>query len=285
MFATIVIVLPSSFAGGAAHLSHAGQSVIVDQSKGSLTNTSVMAWYTDVMHEIKPIESGYRLALSYNLIHTTTSLRPALTDTTQSIQRLRHILRSWRQQISDEDSPEKIIYLLQHRYSHANYRGSALKGSDAQVVAIVESVGKELGFRVGLALVECHLRGGADDGGNTYHPPPAWRLSSDDEPPDSDDLEFLEVYEKTMTITELVDLDGRPLKKKLKLTDEDEDGTGVEFIPADLREEVENGPHDEQDYEGYQGNVRLSMPSKLRRFLLSLGLRQGAGSLERCKTL
>ncbi|KIO28615.1 hypothetical protein M407DRAFT_22201 [Tulasnella calospora MUT 4182] len=98
-----------------------------------------MAWYTDVMHEIKPIQSGYRLGLSYNLIHTTTSLRPALTDTSESMQRLREILLFWKQHLDDEESPDKIIYLLEHRYSHANYRGSALKGNDTQAVAILES--------------------------------------------------------------------------------------------------------------------------------------------------
>ncbi|KAG8921757.1 hypothetical protein FRC01_014909 [Tulasnella sp. 417] len=267
MFATIVVVLPSSFTGGVAHLSHAGQSTIVDQGAGSLASTSVMAWYTDVMHEIKPIQSGYRLALSYNLIHTTTSLRPALTDTSEGIERLREILLSWKQHLQDEDSPEKIIYLLQHRYSHANYRGSALKGRDAQTVAILDSIGKEIGFRVGLALVECHLRGGADDGGNDYYAPPVGCWSSDDGIA-SEDLNFLETYETSMTITELVDLDGVLLKKKLKLTEEDEDGVGVEFIPADLREVVESGPHDAQEYEGYQGNGAGSLERWYRRTVL-----------------
>ncbi|THH13506.1 hypothetical protein EUX98_g9716, partial [Antrodiella citrinella] len=36
--------------------------------------------YTDVTHEIKPITSGYRLALAYNLLHTNTSLRPAISN-------------------------------------------------------------------------------------------------------------------------------------------------------------------------------------------------------------
>ncbi|KAG8916702.1 hypothetical protein FRC01_002911 [Tulasnella sp. 417] len=267
MFATIVVVLPSPFTGGAAHLSHAGQSAIVDQSAGSLVSTSVLAWYTDVMHEIKPIQSGYRLALSYNLIHTTTSLRPALTDTSEGIERLREILLSWKQHLEDDDSPEKIIYLLQHRYSHSNYRGSALKGRDAQTVAILDSIGKEIGLRVGLALVECHLRGGADDGGNDYYAPPVGCWSSDDGIA-SEDLNFLETYETSMTITDLVDLDGVLLKKKLKLTGEDEDGVGVEFIPADLREVVEGGPHDEQEYEGYQGNGAGSLERWCRRTVL-----------------
>ncbi|KAG8916703.1 hypothetical protein FRC01_002912, partial [Tulasnella sp. 417] len=139
MFATIIIILPSPFTGGSAHLSHAGQNAAIDQSKESWLHTSVMAWYTDVMHEIKPIQSGYRLALSYNLIHTTTSLRPALSDASGPIQQIKHILLSWRQNLYAESSPQKIIYLLQHRYSQANCRGSAMKGTDAHVVAVLDS--------------------------------------------------------------------------------------------------------------------------------------------------
>jgi preprotein translocase subunit SecG len=52
MFATIVVVLLSHFTGGRAHLSHGGISKVFDSGGSSLTKTTVLAWYTDVMHEI-----------------------------------------------------------------------------------------------------------------------------------------------------------------------------------------------------------------------------------------
>ncbi|KAG9036121.1 hypothetical protein FS837_001740 [Tulasnella sp. UAMH 9824] len=204
-----------------------------------------MEWYTDVMHEIKPVKSGYQLKLCYNLIHMTTSPRPALADTFRTTERLRNILLSWRQSLRNKPSPEKIVSLLQYLYSNANYRGNTLKCSDARAVAILESLGEELGFRLGLALVECHWQGVADDELNSSdNEPDSGDLddSADDEP-DSRDLNFLGIPEKSMKIMELVSLDGTLLKKKLKLTEEDEDGQGAEFIPADLRRVVENGPH------------------------------------------
>uniref|UniRef100_A0A0W0FCU5 Prolyl 4-hydroxylase alpha subunit Fe(2+) 2OG dioxygenase domain-containing protein n=1 Tax=Moniliophthora roreri TaxID=221103 RepID=A0A0W0FCU5_MONRR len=51
MFASIII-LPTRFTGGDAHLSHGNVRTVFDSSKGSLTETTVLAWYTDVMHEI-----------------------------------------------------------------------------------------------------------------------------------------------------------------------------------------------------------------------------------------
>ncbi|KAG8921756.1 hypothetical protein FRC01_014908, partial [Tulasnella sp. 417] len=280
MFATIIIILPSPFTGGSAHLSHAGQKAAIDQSKESWLHTSVMAWYTDVMHEIKPIQSGYRLALSYNLIHTTTSLRPALSDASGPIQQIKHILLSWRQSLYAEESPQKIIYLLQHRYSQANCRGSAMKGTDAHVVAVLDSVSRELNFRVGLALVECHLSGAAEDEGygggwgrrgGGWGRRRGWYDDYDEEDDiDEENLEFAETYEKSMKIKGLVSLDGKLLKRELELMEEDEDGEGVEFIPADLREEVESGPHDKQEYEGYQGNGAGTLERWYRRTVLVL---------------
>jgi hypothetical protein len=52
MFATLIVVLPSKFAGGDAHLSHAGNNLVFNTSNDSLKKTSVLAWYTDVMHEV-----------------------------------------------------------------------------------------------------------------------------------------------------------------------------------------------------------------------------------------
>ena len=34
---------------------------------------SYLGWYADVKHWVKPVESGYRLVLTYNLINTASS--------------------------------------------------------------------------------------------------------------------------------------------------------------------------------------------------------------------
>ncbi|KAG9009076.1 hypothetical protein FRB90_008571 [Tulasnella sp. 427] len=228
MFATIIIILPSTFTGGTVHLSHAGQKAVVNENKDSFFNTTVLAWYTDVVHEIKPIESGYRLALSYTLVHTTKSLRPVLTDTSEPIAKIRHVLLSWRQNLNDDfPPPKKIIYLLEHKYSAANCNGSAMKGKDAHVVAVLESICSDIGFRLGLALIECYVK---------------------EEAYDEED------WTRTMKITKLVSLDGVLLKEDLELEEKDENSNKAEFIPCDLRVSVERGPIDEEETEGYHGN-------------------------------
>ena len=210
MFATIVVVLPSQFTGGMAHLAHGGQSTVYDCSATSLHRTTVMAWYTDVTHEIKPITSGYRLALTYNLIHTTTTLRPVLWNSDMLSKRIRHILRAWMLD-GGVSAPRKIIYLLEHKYSQANLRASALKGVDAYKVAILDPLAKELGFHLGFASVVCMLEGYGDQ----------------DYGRNEDDVDFAEVERSQMSLEAFVDLNGEKISDDLPL-DEEED-----TIPAD----------------------------------------------------
>ncbi|KAG9011066.1 hypothetical protein FRB90_007521 [Tulasnella sp. 427] len=244
MFATIIIILPSTFTGGTVHLSHAGQKAVVDENEDRFFNTTVLAWYTDVVHEIKPITSGYRLALSYNLIHTTKSLRPALTDTSEAIAKIQRALLSWRQNLSNGPSaPKKILYLLEHEYSAANRNGSGMKGKDAHVVAVFESICSEMGFRLGFALAMCHV---AEAEG-------LWGFE-----------------ERTMDITELVSLDGVLLKERLLREEGNTESNEAEFIPFDLRTKVENGRSDQVEEEGYRGDEAVTDCRWYRRMVLVL---------------
>ncbi|KAH9950171.1 hypothetical protein B0H21DRAFT_831190 [Amylocystis lapponica] len=150
-FAAIMVVLPSEFTGGAVHLSHGDLSTVYDYSFKGLFATTVVAWHTDIMPEIKPITGGSCLALSFNLIHTATSPRPALLDSSGVVKRLRRVLLSWKQ-AKGEHVPNKIVYLLKHRYPLANSNTGAMKGRDAQVVGILDMLAQQHGFHLGLAM-------------------------------------------------------------------------------------------------------------------------------------
>ena len=161
MFATVIIVLPSEFSGGEVHLSHAGKSAAYDCSKDSTFATTVLAWYTDVMHEVKPIASGYRLALSYNLIHTTRNLRPSVSAISAASDELETLLKRWDRDFGSY-AIDRIFYLLDHQYSQDNLSGSALKGSDAHTVAALSTLAAKFGFGLGLANVTCRVTGDCD---------------------------------------------------------------------------------------------------------------------------
>lgn len=238
------------------------------------------------MHEIKPITSGYRLALSYNLVHTTNSLRPATSNDTSVLEEVHRIFKLWKAD-AGEYSQEKIIYLLDYKYSQANLNASALKGADAHRVALLENLARQYGFDLGLAHAVCHLIGPCDEGG--YYDGYSGRYGYDVER-DADmhpcrygggrprhgesSLSFADIEERRMTIEHFVDLEGRLISKTLA-------DKKKETIPADLTEDVEEDESDEEEFEGYQGNVsRLVLFNQLSP---CSGSAQYAGSLERCK--
>ncbi|GJE87377.1 hypothetical protein PsYK624_034600 [Phanerochaete sordida] len=263
MFATIIIVLPSHFTGGAAHLSFGELSTVYDCSPKSQLETSVMAWYTDVTHEIKPITSGHRLALSYNLLHTTSSLRPALHPQNSVAEKLRRVLRAWRADTSAR-APHKLLVLLDHKYAEANLGAAALKGADAQRAAVLDALARAHGFRLGLANAHCHLSGPADDcGGGGWGG--GWggrRYGRYDDYGGDDDVDFVEIESRVMTVQHFVDLDGELISKKLEYN------KNGETIPADLTDSIESGPHDKQEYEGYMGNWAGTLERWYRRTVL-----------------
>lgn len=65
MVGTLVITLPSSFTGGEFVVSHQDQTLRV---RGSASRLSLLAFYADCYHEVRPVKQGYRVVLTYNLI-------------------------------------------------------------------------------------------------------------------------------------------------------------------------------------------------------------------------
>ncbi|KAF8345455.1 hypothetical protein F5887DRAFT_1192178 [Amanita rubescens] len=159
MFATMIILLPSQYTGGEVHLSHASKTQVIDFSASSLANTAVLAWYTDVLHEMKPVTSGYRLALSYNLVHTSPLIPlPTSPSYDGPCAELRRVLCKWKE--GSYQRPEKhncIAFLLKHRYyGEVDFKhgASCLKGEDDERVTLVRAAAEGLGFVVLLANIE-----------------------------------------------------------------------------------------------------------------------------------
>lgn len=255
MFATIIVVLPSAFEGGEVHVSHAGETKVLDVSPNSAFSTSVLAWYTDVMHEVKPVTSGYRLALSYNLIHTSPNKPQPVLPTADSTQAaLRQCLQKWKDDrfsCTTGDQP-LIAYLLDHQYSTNDLdRGlKALKGKDANTLSQLLPIAKDLGFAVGIGNCTRRVKGYGDDMGGEYacskrrkYGPDGVAYEVEDDTP-----EMVEVDEEDYEVAHFVRIDD-PSAIRFKDFSLDRES----LVPEDL---FGDSAPDETDYEGYQGNVR-----------------------------
>jgi predicted 2-oxoglutarate/Fe(II)-dependent dioxygenase YbiX len=65
MVGTLVVTLPSSYAGGELMVGHNEEWKAY---RGSKTALSLVAFYADCRHEVLRVTSGYRITLTYNLL-------------------------------------------------------------------------------------------------------------------------------------------------------------------------------------------------------------------------
>jgi predicted 2-oxoglutarate/Fe(II)-dependent dioxygenase YbiX len=112
-------MLPSDSQGGALVVEHGGKSTTYRPSKTSL---SFVAFYADCRHEVRPVTSGYRVVLSYNVRldgDTAASVTARVDGST--VQRLAGLLDEHfstrvaaRYGGADRDPPTRLVYLLDH---------------------------------------------------------------------------------------------------------------------------------------------------------------------------
>lgn len=128
MFGTMVICLPSEHTGGEVYLTHGGKQQTLLTAATSAYDLSTLAWYSDVQHEIKPILSGYRLVLTYNLVQDQTAPKQTAAAQDANHETLERLLRAWNHNFNYQDH---FIYPLSFKYTENSLSQANLKGSDA----------------------------------------------------------------------------------------------------------------------------------------------------------
>jgi len=238
MFASLIIVLPSKFQGGEVHVSHGENKGVFDISPSSEFSISALAWYTDVVHEVKPVTSGYRLALSYNLVNTSRGLpAPHLPDMHSAVSDVQRVFHMWAKGDYDrKHSSGTIAYLLDHQYSDTGLEFTALKGKDAALVSNIRRAAEKEGvsLRLGNLVYEVSGDVGCDDPFGRGAP------------------EMNEVNDTEYRIEGLYDLEGdlAKLKRPIRLSEE------LDLIP---KNPFKGEEPDDEEFEGYTGNVRFSL--------------------------
>ncbi|KAI1768080.1 hypothetical protein GGR53DRAFT_525222, partial [Hypoxylon sp. FL1150] len=129
MIGTLVICLPSKHQGGDVYLSHAGRKYVFNTDRASEFSLTSLSWFSDVTHEIKPLTSGYRLVLTYNIIHVGgTRMSAGLVG--EQTSHVRCLLSRWKTELP---KTKKLIYMLDHKYTQASLSLKNLKGRDKGV--------------------------------------------------------------------------------------------------------------------------------------------------------
>ena len=123
MFATLVIVLPSEYSGGELVVKHQQEQVKLDLCRDDPAEIAFAAFYADCVHEVLPITQGCRLTLIYNLLRTDKKMPlPKPPDYRLEQDKVASLLRNWAAELGTSphgETPEKLIYLLEHAYTPA----------------------------------------------------------------------------------------------------------------------------------------------------------------------
>src|ERR1039458_10245448 len=109
MVGSLVVGLPSTFKGGALEVRHSGETATY---RGSKKNLSFVAFYSDCRHQVKPVTSGYRVVLTYNLLLRGDTARSEVDPDPELVGSLARCLDDHS---ASSGGPNRLVYLLDHR--------------------------------------------------------------------------------------------------------------------------------------------------------------------------
>jgi hypothetical protein len=151
MVGTLVVSLPSAHTGGELIVEHGGESVTYRTSKQDL---SFVAFYADCRHEVKPVTSGYRVTLTFNLLadgEADTQGSGPLADLARCLTEHFAAPATPRYSRTDLDPPNRLVYLLDHEYTQRGLSWNRLKGADAERAALLRAAAERAGCEAVLA--------------------------------------------------------------------------------------------------------------------------------------
>jgi hypothetical protein len=248
MFATMVLVLPSTHSGGELVIKHLGREVVLDPRPEEPSEIGFAAFYADCVHEVQPVKTGCRLTLVYNLRFVAERRPLKAPDYRAEHGRVVELLRNWA---SAEDEPDKLILPLEHAYTPAELSFSALKGADGGVASVLVKAAAEADCDLHLALLSIEESGSAEHTG--YYGRRHW---SRDEEEEDEEFEVAEVLDRALILSEWRRPDGGEAGLG------DFPFTEDELCPPDAFEDL---MPDEQHFHEATGNEGASFERSYRR--------------------
>lgn len=259
MIGSLVILLPSDAKGGALVIEHHDEKV---SYRGSSSQLVLVAFYADCRHEVRPVTSGYRAALTFNLFLDAADPRSA-RPTSQPVDALVDLVRDhfakprpargphW----PSMPAPERLVYLLDHEYTQKGLSWRTLKNGDAVRAALLRDVAERLDCEIVLALADVHETWSCeDDGGYDGYGygrrRRGWyaRYDEDDEEESDGDEDY--------TLTELCDSDVE-LRHWVGTSDKRVQAISGEVLDDEIcftKPSVDLEPF-KSEHEGYTGNA------------------------------
>lgn len=132
MIGTLVVCFPSAFTGGDLIL-HTKTPTIFDFDKLSATHFQWCAFYGDIDHEVKVVESGYRVTLTYLIVKTKQIREPNI-----------HYINQVNKLLDNPAILPKGGFLgYGCKYMYSSVKDSVYKGEDDLIYSSFKSLGIE----------------------------------------------------------------------------------------------------------------------------------------------
>jgi len=164
MFGTMVIGLPSTHTGGELVVRFGEkEKIIAFSDKTDKLNFPYAAFYADCEHEIKPVTSGYRVCLVYNLIQKSSTKKIKSPQFDNYVAEVTELLTQLK---ASTEQPFQTV-LLGHEYTPENFSLDALKLDDAPRAEVLFAAADKAGYFAQLGLVT-HYQMGDLEGGSGY---------------------------------------------------------------------------------------------------------------------
>ena len=154
MFGTMIVTLPSKYKGGELVVNFEEESTVIT-FENTDNRINVAAFYADCEHELKPITSGNRVCLIYNLVFENENENVSLESFTDFINEMKICFE--KMDVTNSYTP--IIITLDHQYTPENFVVENLKLNDCYKVKILHEAAKELGIYAKPCLVTAQIMG------------------------------------------------------------------------------------------------------------------------------
>lgn len=182
MVATLVVSLPSVHTGGELVVSHGGQTRTYRHTdRGTI---GFVAFYADCVHEVRPVRSGRRVTLTFNLL-VTYDADAIEIDPDEELAGL--VGEHFATPVAGSRSrkpfavPNRLVVLLDHQYSERGLAAGRLKGRDVEWAGRLRVAADRVGCVSALALAEIRQTWSADEVDRS------WRNGYDDDDDDEDE--------------------------------------------------------------------------------------------------